>query len=220
MSRLTAGFFFIFVWGMIYLMTQINNLDGHFVDLCRSFFPNHRNEQMMTYRFPRDRKLCAASYLLLVYALRNEGLFTTLPLFQYGTGNETWQSGNKPVLANYPGVHFSISHCSGVAVCAVSHNPVGIDVEKVEPYDDQLAQAICSPSEYEWVQADGSVRAERLTELWTRKESTVKCSGMGLQVDPRLIPSLGSAVTSFFTDSDNLLYAVSRADAFYTKQIS
>ncbi len=213
MSRITAGFFFNFVRGMIYLMTQINSLDGHFVDLCRSFFPEHRSEQMMTYRFPRDRKLCAASYLLLIYALRSEGLFTELPVFQYGTGNETWQSGKKPVLANYPGIHFSISHSNEVAVCAISHNPVGIDVEKVEPYDDQLARAICSPSEYEWVQADCAARAERFTELWTRKESMVKCSGTGIQEDPRQISSFGSVATSFFNDGDNL-YAVSRADNY------
>ena len=35
----------------------------------------------------------------------------------------------KPWLPAFPGIHFNISHCDGLAVCAFDNTPVGVDVE-------------------------------------------------------------------------------------------
>ena len=140
---------------------------------------------MMGYYFPVDRKLSAVGYLLVVYALRNEGIFKSLPEFGY-------HANGKPYLINYPGIQFNLSHSKDVVVCYVSDQEVGIDVEAICEYDDDLAQAICNEKEYQWVQnfSDLCVKARMLTELWTRKESVVKCLGMGLEVDPKDIMDL------------------------------
>ncbi|MBV6455625.1 MAG: hypothetical protein LMBGKNDO_00501 [Bacteroidales bacterium] len=154
----------------------------------------------MCYNRTQDRKLCAAAYVLLVYALKTEKLFNGLPIFAYGPCN-------KPFLANYPGIHFNISHCEGTVVCALSNTPVGIDIEKVIPYDDDLARYICNTSEYQWINAAPEEKSLRLTEMWTRKESGVKCSGTGIDCHPSTMESGLSRVIHAKTKND--LYIIS-----------
>ena len=136
----------------------------------------------MGYRFPSDRKLCATAYLMVVYALINEGLYKGLPEFGY-------HADGKPFLSNYPGIYFNLSHCQDVVVCALSGSEVGVDVEKVMDYDDELVRATCNDDEYRWVTVspDPRIRAKRFTELWTQKESVVKWRGTGLNCDQKEI---------------------------------
>ena len=68
---------------------------------------------MMSYHLQSDRKLCALAYLMVVYALKNEGLFNDLPNFGY-------HAEGKPFLSDYPDIYFRLSHCSGVVACLLS----------------------------------------------------------------------------------------------------
>ncbi|HOG24919.1 MAG TPA: 4'-phosphopantetheinyl transferase superfamily protein [Bacteroidales bacterium] len=185
---------------MIYLLAQIDTLPESFPETCTTFMPPERTRKMMGYSRIQDRKLCAAAYVLLIYALKKEKLFTRLPLFAYGPCN-------KPGLSNYPDLHFNISHCEGVVVCALSQTPVGIDIEKVMPYDDELARYICNPVEYQWINAISGQNALRLTEMWTRKESGVKCLGTGIDCHPATMESGQSRVMHAKIKND--LYIIS-----------
>ncbi|MFA5302468.1 MAG: 4'-phosphopantetheinyl transferase superfamily protein [Bacteroidales bacterium] len=185
---------------MIYLLSYADALPDSFPDLCRNFMPPERYRQMMNYTRIKDRKLCAAAYVVLVYALKKEKLFTRLPVFVYGPNN-------KPCLANYPGIHFNISHCDGAVVCALSTDPVGIDIEKVIGYDDGMARYICNPMEYAWVTEIPGREAQRFTEMWTRKESYVKSLGTGIDCHPRDMKSVESTV--FYTENENNKYIIS-----------
>ncbi len=181
-------------------MAHVNALPDNFPEICRTFMPPERSRQMTGYARITDRKLCAAAYVLLVYALNKENLFTRLPVFGYGPNN-------KPYLANYPGIHFNISHCDGAVVCALSKDPLGIDIEKVEDYDDQMARYICNPMEYEWVTAMPGMEEQRFTEMWTRKESYVKSLGTGIDCHPQKMESGESRV--FYTSNNNDQYIIS-----------
>lgn len=167
---------------MLYLFTGINQLPDDFIDTCSSFLPEWRLDRMMSYRYSADRKLSASVYLILVYALKNEGLFHSLPEFGYNPGG-------KPFLTNYKGIYFNLSHCQDAVVCCISDSEVGIDIETVGEYDDELAAAICNNEEYQWVTASSDTvqRAKRFTSLWTQKECIVKCSGTGIDRDPKEI---------------------------------
>ncbi|HBL77656.1 MAG TPA: hypothetical protein DD458_20690 [Prolixibacteraceae bacterium] len=167
---------------MLYIFTGVNRLPDDFIDTCKCFLPKWRLDQMMSYRYPSDRKLSAVAYLLLVYALKNEGLFKDLPEFGY-------HSNGKPFLVNYPDSYFNISHCRDAVVCFLSDREVGVDIETVGEYDDELATAICNDEEYQWVTASSDLtqRARRFTMLWTQKESIVKWLGTGIDCDPREI---------------------------------
>lgn len=186
---------------MIYIMTPADKLPDTFPGLCSTFLPPERTRQMMAYAGIRDRKLCAAAYVLLVYALKKEGLFTGMPVFEYGPSQ-------KPFLANYPGIHFNISHCEGAVVCAVSSQPVGIDIEKVGEYDDRMARYICNEREYSWVTGVPGMEALRFTEMWTRKESNVKCMGTGINDHPVLMESGGCRVWYYSNEHDQYIISL------------
>lgn len=98
----------------------------------------------------------------------------------------------KPWSAAYPELQFNISHCDAACACAVSVEPVGIDVEKRFPYRETLAKKVCHAEEWDYLMraeeagAEGGTdhgytnRAEFLRLLWSAKESIVKLEGSGL----------------------------------------
>ena len=94
----------------------------------------------------------------------------------------------KPYAENL-NVQFNISHSGNIVVCAVSNNPVGIDVEEIRPIDLKIAKRICSDDELKYI-FDGKEPAFSVTtnkktltrffEIWTAKEAVGKLTGHGL----------------------------------------
>lgn len=84
----------------------------------------------------------------------------------------------KPVFENFP-VHFSIAHCGGLVCCALSQSEIGIDCEKIRPFNARLAERICTAAELEGILKSDN-KAVALTALWTLKESLMKLSGEGM----------------------------------------
>lgn len=87
-------------------------------------------------------------------------------------------------------LHVSISHCDDVVVCALSDEPVGIDVERVRPIDLRLCEHLCTPEELSYILAgkpfpkeplcqDAAV-SQRFFEVWTAKEAYFKKRGTGI----------------------------------------
>ena len=92
----------------------------------------------------------------------------------------------KPVLADHPQLHFSLSHCGGQALVALARAPLGVDIEAMIQRDVALlAEQILSPAERgRWLQRPAAEQARALTEAWTGKEALLKACGFGLRVDP------------------------------------
>lgn len=106
---------------------------------------------------------------------------------QYGLSGVVQQkSGGKPYLDNIPGVYFNISHTSGLVVCGIDDCEIGIDVERIRPYDRRLMHRICTDEEMDYIYGgnrDGEqIQNERFFRLWTLKESYLKATGQGLAV--------------------------------------
>jgi 4'-phosphopantetheinyl transferase len=137
---------------------------------------------MMGYQRIADRKLSVSAYMLLVFALKCEGLYHAMPEFSYG-------SNGKPFLSNYTSIYFNMSHCQGAVACILSENEVGVDIERIGIYDDEMAMAICNTQEYLWVteSINPYEQALRFTRLWTVKESIVKWRGTGIDGDVKQI---------------------------------
>ena len=85
----------------------------------------------------------------------------------------------KPVFQSAPELHFNLSHSGTFALCALSEQPVGVDIEVLRPRREHLAEQILSPGELDWYQKNGADPAALLT-LWTRKEAYVKRCGDSL----------------------------------------
>jgi 4'-phosphopantetheinyl transferase len=84
-------------------------------------------------------------------------------------------------------VYVSLSHSDGLAAVAVTTaGEVGVDVERVAPWDDTLDSEVLTPAERRAVLA-ASDRDRAFTALWTRKEALLKATGTGLLVPPAAV---------------------------------
>lgn len=82
---------------------------------------------------------------------------------------------------------FNISHHEKVLLIAIATTPVGIDVEKIRAFDGQsMINDIYTSKEITFLQND-PVSNERFFRLWTRKEAILKCIGIGLIDDLKLL---------------------------------
>lgn len=94
----------------------------------------------------------------------------------------------KPYLPQYPALHISVSHSGSWFVCAVSSQPVGVDLQEHTPLRDETpenaARRYCKiagrffhPPEASFVLENPQ---EHFFPVWTAKESYVKFTGRGM----------------------------------------
>jgi 4'-phosphopantetheinyl transferase len=81
-------------------------------------------------------------------------------------------------------VHFNLSDTKDAVLVAVAHQPIGADVETLDRRTDhdRVADHYFTPGEVADIRkaTDGK---HRFLELWTRKESVLKASGVGIMDD-------------------------------------
>lgn len=86
----------------------------------------------------------------------------------------------KPYFAD-GAVHFSLSHCGEVAVCAVADSPIGVDVERIPDASPlKIAKRFFTESEYNAIASAPDPRSA-FCELWVKKEAVIKALGVGLK---------------------------------------
>lgn len=86
----------------------------------------------------------------------------------------------KPGLKNHPNTYFNISHSINCIVCAISdRSPIGIDVEKVRPFNEYVAKKVCSTEEKRRIYSKEDSQKE-FFRYWTLKESYIKAIGKGI----------------------------------------
>ena len=155
---------------MVYLNDHIEDID---VTDALSRVGPQRAKYALRYRRELDQRLSLAAFLLLQQALRTEYGLQEIPEFTFGTHG-------KPMLKEHPEIHFNLSHCSQAALCVVSSQPVGCDVESVP---DELDMDVCrhcfNEAEINHIlHSDHPTLA--FTTLWTKKEAFLKLTGEGL----------------------------------------
>lgn len=94
----------------------------------------------------------------------------------------------KPYLKGYPGFNFNISHSGDFVVCAIDDKPIGIDVEEVKHIEyEEIARSFFSVSEFNYIiKQDSNIQLSKFYEIWTLKESFIKCCGQGLSMPLRV----------------------------------
>ena len=99
----------------------------------------------------------------------------------------------RPRIAGDP-LEFSVSSAQGVAVIAVAHTPVGIDVEVVGEATVVLERALTSDELRRLMALPAGGRAVGFLRLWTGKEAVLKAAGRDLGDDPASIDVAGLLV--------------------------
>ena len=111
--------------------------------------------------------------------------------------------GGRPYLRNCP-YYVSISHSDGAVACAVSENPVGIDIEKIKPVRTALVNYVCLPDEREFVGPTGDIITDgevlhRFFAVWTAKEAAFKkAGGSMLSVNTLSLDKTNAIVDGYF----------------------
>ena len=160
---------------MLYVFDGMDSLDESFVGQCLPHLSLERREKVFSYSFPLDRNGSVIAYLLLRHALKENYGINEKVTFKYG-------NYGKPLLENYPYIHFNLSHCRTAAACIVADSEVGVDVEEIKPVADDVAKRVLTAKEYAEYKA--SRRSDELfCEFWTMKESWLKKTGNGIGMD-------------------------------------
>ena len=159
---------------MLYINDQLYDFP---LDEALDQLSPQRREQAMKYKHEFGQRASAAAYLLLCQGLREEYGIEEKPVFVYG-------EHGKPSLADYPHIHFSLSHCREAAACLVSDRPVGVDIETIRPLRPSLVEYTMNADEIGQIR--NSDNPDLLfTRLWTQKEALAKCLGRGIDAHIR-----------------------------------
>ena len=119
------------------------------------------------------------AYQLLKEGLRQEYGITENPIFEY---NEH----GKPLIIGHPEIFFNLSHCKEAAICVVSDQPVGIDVESIRGYKESLVNYTMNDEEIAQIKSAENPAATFI-RLWTMKEATTKLIGTGISNDMKTV---------------------------------
>ena len=156
----------------IYVSEEIWNFD---LEAALGEISEQRREQALKFKHELGQRLCVLAYQLLKQGLREAYGITENPVFEY---NEH----GKPSIVGHPEIFFNLSHCKYAAVCVVSDQPVGIDVESIREYKEPLVAYTMNDAERREIESAEHPDAAFI-RLWTMKEATLKLVGTGISND-------------------------------------
>lgn len=144
----------------------------------------NRRKKISKIKFDDDKQLSVCVELLLIYALRQLDPNIALPL-----EIEEEESGKlllKTPVNGYKEIYFNLSHAKDWAVCSVSDNNVGVDIEYAKAKLVARPEKILHPEEfrtYSYI-TNALEKQKYFYECWVTKESYLKQLGVGLIVRP------------------------------------
>ena len=149
------------------------------LDAALSEISEQRREQAVKFKHELGQRLCVLAYQLLKQGLREAYGIEGNPQFEY---NEH----GKPAIVGHPEIFFNFSHCKEAVLCAISEQPVGVDVESVRSFNDSLVHYTMNEDEIREIET-AEDRAVAFIRLWTMKEAALKLEGTGICKDMKQV---------------------------------
>lgn len=144
------------------------SLENHLDDISE-----YRKEKLNKIKPALSLKQSLGAELLLNEAVRNDFPDVSFPL-----NIKTGEFG-KPYCEEIP-FFFCLSHSGDFAACAISENEIGLDIQKLSAYKENLVTRNFTPSERDYIE-NSDDRDIAFTKIWTGKESYIKALGTGLR---------------------------------------
>lgn len=135
-----------------------------------------KKARLNNYKSDIDKKLGLYADLLLRVAIHQDLNIENNDI-EFDTN-----SYGKPHLINDQDYHFNISHTHNMIAVAISHNSVGVDVEKIRKIDMGISKRFFTKREQNYIEKSQDDLYERFFEIWTKKEAHIKYTGKGLSV--------------------------------------
>lgn len=194
----------------LYFSEIVTHIKGNEFYRMLSYLPKEQINKIESYHFENDRKLSLYSQLLVramicKYTNLCPSEIELVPN-QYG----------KPYLEKVPNFYFNLSHTRDAIVVAISDSEIGVDVEKIQKSNLQIAKRFYTNNEFSYVMENQEQIDYRFYEVWTKKESYSKYVGKGLSLPFRsfdvLDNSLANQFVSFFKGEYILSVCKARKD--------
>lgn len=146
-----------------------------YVPLLR-LLSDEKQNRINRFCFDIDKKLTVVSDLFVRYLMCS---------VLYKTNEELLFATNiygKPYIKGERDLHYSISHTPNAIAVATSRTPVGVDIERIQVFDNRIVERFFSQKEEKYIKSSIENQKDRFCEIWTKKESYVKWLGKGLSV--------------------------------------
>ena len=182
--------------GMIGAVNIQFNLDDYY-NRIQKLLPSDSILKAEKYHFTDDKKRSLAGEFLKRVLISNS-LKTRASDLHFIT-NEF----NKPSVANLESIHFNLTHSGDWVVIAIDDQPVGIDIEKIQPKIPDVEKIAFTQEEIQQIyQIESQQLTTRFFKQWTRKESYIKALGIGFSasLDKISILELSNGEIQIFTD--------------------
>ncbi len=152
--------------------------EDRFHSLIKLIHPE-KKERVLRYRKSGDAcQVVWADLLIRALLIEKTGLSNTQIVF----GKDAFQ---KPFFQTDPSIHFNISHSGNYILCAMDNEPVGVDIEKIEPIKSGIIKLTFSSHEQEIFKKMTSKEGlSYFFDIWTLKESYLKNIGRGIDYLP------------------------------------
>ena len=184
----------------IYLSQDIWDFD---LDAALAEISEQRREQAVKYKHELGQRLCVLAYQLLKQGLSEVYGIEENPVFEY---NEH----GKPSIVGHPEICFNLSHCKEAAICAISDQPVGVDVESVRSFNESLVRYTMNEDEIRQIESSED-QAVAFIRLWTMKESAMKLIGTGISNDMKhVLQQEGLNFETFVDAQSRFVYSICR----------
>lgn len=164
------------------VITDAATLDVLVMRSLRAALPAARRERSDRYERTVDRHASVLVFAQLqrLWRERRDGVLPPIVTGRFG----------KPDFGDEAGLHFNFSHDGSLCACVLSPVPVGVDIAGRVPFEDELFRYMAAPGELRL--GERLRRWDDMSALWTRKEATVKRSGLGLSAPLRELDTTGS----------------------------
>ena len=174
----------------VFLSEDIWDFD---LDAALAEISEQRREQAVKFKFELGQRLCVLAYRLLKQGLSEVYGMKENPLFEY---NEH----GKPSIVGHPEICFNLSHCKEAVICAISDQPIGVDVESVRSFNESLVRYTMNEDEIRQIES-AEDRAVAFIRLWTMKEAALKLIGTGISNDVKQVLCQERLIFETFIDS-------------------
>ncbi len=170
---------------MEYYIYNINDLTNEEYQKWFSLMVKEKQDKVCRYKDEERRKCSVAGEMLVKKHIGNALSISPESL------KISIDENGKPFIKDCD-IHFNISHCENMVICAFGSESIGVDIEKIKPTALSILKRFYSPSEQEYVfgfipkdedlnLCENTEILERFYRIFTLKEAICKKSGIGIK---------------------------------------
>lgn len=161
---------------IIYWDIDIEKLESSYFSNLYQHLSDSNKSRSSFFTKEKDRNLFITAHYALDFIL--EKIFQIKPLILI-------DKNGKPYIKNYP-IHFNLSHSENRVLLGFSHQPLGVDIEKINALSDLdllIAYSLHSDEISSLMALKPNHKINLFYSLWTKKEAIVKGIGIGMGME-------------------------------------